>query len=123
MGRSLKKGPFVADSLLSKIEKLNAKGEKKSLKPGRGLQQFCRRWSVIRSPFITVASTSRSLFPNKWSVTNLANLRPRARSGDTPKATKKLGDAKRPFVTGATVGLGLTQRESKHYGSQHTSRS
>lgn len=32
MSRSLKKGPFVADSLLSKIEKLNAKGEKQLVK-------------------------------------------------------------------------------------------
>jgi small subunit ribosomal protein S19 len=32
MGRSLKKGPFVADSLLSKIEALNARGEKQVIK-------------------------------------------------------------------------------------------
>jgi len=32
MSRSLKKGPFIADSLLSKIEKLNAKREKKVIK-------------------------------------------------------------------------------------------
>lgn len=32
MGRSLKKGPFIADSLLSKIEKLNAKNEKRVIK-------------------------------------------------------------------------------------------
>ncbi|HEY9609363.1 30S ribosomal protein S19 [Allocoleopsis sp.] len=32
MGRSLKKGPFVADSLLSKIESLNARGEKQVIK-------------------------------------------------------------------------------------------
>lgn len=32
MSRSLKKGPFVADSLLSKIEKLNTKGEKQVIK-------------------------------------------------------------------------------------------
>jgi small subunit ribosomal protein S19 len=32
MGRSLKKGPFVADSLLSKIETLNEKGEKQVIK-------------------------------------------------------------------------------------------
>ena len=29
MSRSLKKGPFVADHLLKKIEKLNTQGEKK----------------------------------------------------------------------------------------------
>jgi small subunit ribosomal protein S19 len=32
MSRSLKKGPFVADSLLKKIEALNAKGEKQLIK-------------------------------------------------------------------------------------------
>ncbi|WP_250125989.1 30S ribosomal protein S19 [Chroococcidiopsis sp. CCMEE 29] len=32
MGRSLKKGPFVADSLLRKIEALNARGEKQVIK-------------------------------------------------------------------------------------------
>ena len=32
MSRSLKKGPFVADSLLTKIEKLNIKGEKSVIK-------------------------------------------------------------------------------------------
>jgi small subunit ribosomal protein S19 len=32
MGRSLKKGPFVADSLLKKIEKLNEKGNKQVIK-------------------------------------------------------------------------------------------
>ncbi len=32
MSRSLKKGPFIADHLLSKIEALNAKGEKQVIK-------------------------------------------------------------------------------------------
>lgn len=32
MSRSLKKGPFVADHLLKKIEVLNAKGEKQVIK-------------------------------------------------------------------------------------------
>ncbi|MEM8804719.1 MAG: 30S ribosomal protein S19 [Cyanobacteria bacterium P01_A01_bin.114] len=32
MARSLKKGPFVADHLLRKIETLNAKGEKQVVK-------------------------------------------------------------------------------------------
>lgn len=30
MGRSVKKGPYVSESLLKKIEEMNAKGEKKS---------------------------------------------------------------------------------------------
>jgi small subunit ribosomal protein S19 len=32
MGRSLKKGPFIADSLLTKIEKLNAANRKEVIK-------------------------------------------------------------------------------------------
>ncbi|MBO8172767.1 MAG: 30S ribosomal protein S19 [Bacillaceae bacterium] len=32
MGRSLKKGPFVDDHLMKKIEELNAKNEKKVIK-------------------------------------------------------------------------------------------
>jgi small subunit ribosomal protein S19 len=32
MGRSLKKGPFVADHLLKKIEALNVKGDKQVIK-------------------------------------------------------------------------------------------
>ncbi len=32
MSRSLKKGPFVADHLLTKVEKLNEKGEKQVIK-------------------------------------------------------------------------------------------
>ena len=32
MGRSLKKGPFVADSLMSKVEKLNAQNKKEVIK-------------------------------------------------------------------------------------------
>ena len=32
MGRSLKKGPFIADSLLTKIEALNNRGEKQVIK-------------------------------------------------------------------------------------------
>ena len=32
MSRSLKKGPFIADSLLSKVEKLNANNKKEVIK-------------------------------------------------------------------------------------------
>jgi small subunit ribosomal protein S19 len=32
MSRSLKKGPFVADNLMTKIEKLNAAGQKQVIK-------------------------------------------------------------------------------------------
>ena len=32
MGRSLKKGPFVADHLIAKVEKMNASREKRVIK-------------------------------------------------------------------------------------------
>jgi ribosomal protein S19 len=35
MARSLKKGPFVELHLLEKIDKMNASGAKKAIKPGR----------------------------------------------------------------------------------------
>ncbi len=34
MSRSIKKGPFVADHLLKKVEALNETNEKKVVKPG-----------------------------------------------------------------------------------------
>ena len=43
MSRSLKKGPFISDSLLTKIEKLNEKGDK----------QVIRTWSRA-STIVTV---------------------------------------------------------------------
>lgn len=55
MPRSLKKGPFVDDHLLKKVDVLNEKGEKKGHQdlepsldhhPGDGWSHHCRsRWS------------------------------------------------------------------------------
>ena len=39
MARSLKKGPFVDDHLMKKVEALNASGKKKLLKLGLDVQQ------------------------------------------------------------------------------------
>lgn len=44
MSRSLKKGPFVADSLLSKIEKLNASGDKKVVKTWSRASTIIPQW-------------------------------------------------------------------------------
>ena len=40
MSRSLKKGPFVDEHLMKKVEALNESGKKKSLKLGVVVQQF-----------------------------------------------------------------------------------
>ena len=42
MGRSIKKGPFVAYHLLKKVEVLNEKELQKLLKHGRGRLLLCR---------------------------------------------------------------------------------
>ncbi|CCQ65141.1 SSU ribosomal protein S19p (S15e) [Crocosphaera watsonii WH 0402] len=95
MSRSLKKGPFIADSLLSKIEKLNEKGDK----------QVIKTWS--RASTIIPAMIGHTIAvhngrqhvpfssPNKWSVINSENLPPPVPFGDTPRAIKKLEDNQR----------------------------
>lgn len=39
MARSLKKGPYVFDRLLKKVQELNKSGKKKSLKHGHAVPQ------------------------------------------------------------------------------------
>ena len=43
MSRSIKKGPFVKESLLKKIEEMNANGEIRLLRLGQDLQQFSHK--------------------------------------------------------------------------------
>ena len=40
MARSLKKGPFVDDHLMKKIDELNEKNEKKVIKLGQDVLQY-----------------------------------------------------------------------------------
>lgn len=40
MARSLKKGPYVFERLLAKVQKMNESGKKKLLKHGLVVQQF-----------------------------------------------------------------------------------
>ena len=83
MSRSLKKGPFIEPKLLKRIEAMNQKGEKKVL----------RTWSRASVIFpqmvghtIAVHDGRRHvpiLLPRTWSVTDWANLPPRAHSAAT----------------------------------------
>ena len=60
MPRSLKKGPFVDDHLLKKVDALNESGEKRGHQDVVApVHQSFPRWSVTRSPCTTAASTSR----------------------------------------------------------------
>ena len=50
MARSLKKGPFADESLLKKVDAMNAAGEKTVIiRPGPAAPQSSRRWLVIQS--------------------------------------------------------------------------
>ena len=44
MGRSVKKGPFVSESLIKKVIEMNKKGEKRVLKPGQERPRYFRKW-------------------------------------------------------------------------------
>ena len=44
MGRSLKKGPFVEERLMKRIDAMNAANEKKVVRHGQELPQFSQKW-------------------------------------------------------------------------------
>ena len=75
MGRSVKKGPFVAPELIKRVVEMNEKGEKKVLKTWS-------RASTIFPEFVghTIAvhdgRTFRYTLPRTWLVTSWASLLP-----------------------------------------------
>ena len=56
MSRSSKKGPWVEERLMARIEALNAANNKKMLKGRRGRRRSSRRWWATRSPCTTGAT-------------------------------------------------------------------
>ena len=90
MARSLKKGAFVDESLMKKVEALNANnkkeviktwsrrstiypsfvGQKKSLRLGHAVLPSTHHSWVTHSRFITVKNTSLSMSQKIWSDTN-----------------------------------------------------
>ena len=60
MSRSVKKGPFVQEALLKRVEEMNAKNEKKVLKDlVARVPRYSRISWATRSPCTTVASMFR----------------------------------------------------------------
>ena len=59
MGRSVKKGPFVAPELIKRVVEMNEKGEKKVLKTWSRASTIFPPSSVIRLLSMTAASTFR----------------------------------------------------------------
>ena len=60
MTRSLKKGAFVDDSVMKKIDVMNQSGTKKVIKTWSRRSTITPEWSGIRSPFTTARSSSPS---------------------------------------------------------------
>ena len=82
MSRSLKKGPYVEESLLRKVEKMQASGKKQPIKT------WSRR-SMVLPDFVGLTfaihngSTCRSSSRKTWSATVSANSPRRVRSRRT----------------------------------------
>ena len=93
MPRSLKKGPFVDDHLLKKVDDLNSSGTRRgSSRPGRVARRSSPTWSATPSPSMTAASTCRSTSPSRWWATSWASSRRPGPSGTTPARSVGGGD-------------------------------
>ena len=90
MPRSLKKGPFVDDHLLKKVDATaTSRARRRSSRPGRVVRPSSPTWSATPSPCTTAASTCRCTSPSRWSVTSSASSPPPARSGSTPARNER----------------------------------
>ncbi len=77
MGRSVKKGPFVAPELIKRVVEMNEKGEKKVLKTwSRAFHDLPR----VRRSYYRSTRRPQSMFrytlPRTWLVTSWASLLP-----------------------------------------------
>ena len=76
MGRSIKKGPFVAPELIKRVVEMNEKGEKKVLKTWSRASTIFPSSSVTPSQYTMAASMFRYMLPRIWLVTSWASLLP-----------------------------------------------
>ena len=88
MPRSLKKGPFVDDHLLKKVDAQNEKGTKNVIKT------WSRR-SVITPDFLG-HTTCRSSLPSPWWATSsVSSLRPAPSAGTSRTTASRVADGRR----------------------------
>ena len=66
MGRSLKKGPFVDDHLINKIEKLNETDSKQVVKLGLVVQLSSLSSLVIQLLYMTVVNMYQFMLLKTW---------------------------------------------------------
>ena len=70
MARSLKKGPFADESLLKKVDAMNAAGDKSVIKTCHAVQLFSHRWFHIQSQYTMAENMFQYISQKIWLVTN-----------------------------------------------------
>lgn len=77
MARSLKKGPFADESLLKKVDAMNAAGDKQVIKTWSRFPRFSRPLLDIPLRFMTAESMFRYTLRKTWSDTSsVSSYRP-----------------------------------------------
>ena len=66
MARSLKKGPFADESLLKKVDAMNASGDKQVIKTWPAVPPSSRQWLVILLRFMMAENMFRYTLPKIW---------------------------------------------------------
>lgn len=89
MTRSAKKGPFIDDHLLEKVEAQNEAGTKKLLRLGLVDQQLFLTWLDTLWLFMMDANMFRFLLVNQWLDTNLESSHTLVLSKDTKMMKRK----------------------------------
>ena len=97
MSRSLKKGPYVEESLLKKVQKMQAAGKKQPIKT------WSRR-SMVLPDFVGLTFAIHNgkqhvpiSSPRTWSGTGSASSRPRARSRRMAAPSRRKRRGNRPW--------------------------
>ena len=109
MARSLKKGPFVDDHLMKKVEQMNAANDRRSSRPGRAAPRSPRRWSGTPWPSTTAGSSSPSTSPRTWWATSSASSRPPGSSRATPRKVEKVATTAKVRAAGRRRGRGARE--------------
>ena len=96
MPRSLKKGPFVDDHLLKKVDAQNEKGTKNVIKTWSRRSVITPDFLGHTSPSTTVVSTCRSSLPSPWWATSsVSSLRPAPSAGTSRTTASRVADGRR----------------------------
>ena len=75
MARSLKKGPFADESLLKKVDAMNASGDKSVLRPGPVVLLFSHLSLDTQSLFMTEESMFRYMLQRTWlDISSVSSL-------------------------------------------------